>query len=170
MFTKTVAKKGLAAAALCAALSGTAVAFPATASAAPVAAAAAAGESPVDVGANANLNFNVDVLGIANKIEASIKTAQNREGFVKNLMESAFYASGQHYNVMVHNLSQGYEDHLNGVKQYGSATYDGVTYGIWIFEDGEFTNKGDGGFINWAFRGVWERPDNGGYVKFSRIS
>lgn len=85
-------------------------------------------------------------------------------------METAFYESGQHYNVMVHNLSQPYEDKLNGVKQYGSATYDGVTYGIWIFEDGEFTNQGDGGYINWAFRGVWERPDNGGYVKFSRIA
>lgn len=76
MVTKTVVKKGLAAAALCAALSGTAVAFPATASAAPAAAAAAAGESPVSVGANANVNFNVDVLGIANKIEAAVKTAR----------------------------------------------------------------------------------------------
>ncbi|MEU6332811.1 stress protein [Streptomyces sp. NPDC047049] len=168
MVTKTVVKKGLAAAALCAALCGTAVAFPATASAAPAAPAAAAGESPVSVGAN--VNFNVDPLGIANKIEAAVKTAQNRDGFVKNLMETAFYESGQHYNVMVHNLSQPYEDKLNGVKQYGSATYDGVTYGIWIFEDGEFTNQGDGGYINWAFRGVWERPDNGGYVKFSRIA
>ncbi|SOE13162.1 hypothetical protein SAMN06272775_4145 [Streptomyces sp. 2323.1] len=137
--------------------------------AAPATAAAAAGESPVDVGANANLNFNVDVLGIANKIEASIKTARNREGFVKNLEESAFYAAGAKYNVMVFNLSQGYQDHLNGVQAYGSATYDGVVYGIWVFEDGEFTNTGDGGFINWAFRGTYDRPDNGGYVKFSRI-
>ncbi|MEW2439801.1 hypothetical protein AB0952_37610 [Streptomyces caniferus] len=94
MSTKNVVKKSIAAAALCAALCGTAVAFPATASASPVAAAAAAGESPVDVGANANLNFNVDVLGIANKIESSIKTAQNREGFVKNLMESGSTPAG----------------------------------------------------------------------------
>ncbi|MFI0710689.1 stress protein [Streptomyces inhibens] len=170
MSTKNLVKKGLATAALCAALTATGAAFPATAMAAPATAAAAAGDSPVDVGANANLNFNVDVLGIANKIEASIKTAQNREGFVKNLMESAFYASGQRYNVMVHNLSQGYEEHLNGVQAYGSATYDGVVYGIWVFEDGEFTNKGDGGYINWAFKGLWERPDNGGYVKFFRAA
>ncbi|MCR8578657.1 stress protein [Streptomyces sp. Isolate_219] len=170
MFTKNIVKKSLATAALCAALSGTALAFPATASASPVAAAAAAGESPVSVGANANLNFNVDVLGIANKIEASIKTSQNREGFVKNLAESAFYASGGKYNVVVHNLSQGYADNFKGVQAYGSATYDSVVYGIWVFEEGEFTNLGDGGFINWAFKGAWERPDNGGYVKFSRLS
>ncbi|WP_432093732.1 stress protein [Streptomyces sp. bgisy100] len=168
MSPRSIVKKSLAAVTLCAALTATAVAFPATASASPAAAAAAAGESPVSVGANANLNMNVDVLGIANKIEASIKTAQNREGFVKNLMESAFYASGQKYNVMVMNLSQGYEEHLNGVQGYGSATYDGVVYGIWVFEDGEFTNTGDGGYINWAFKGLWERPDNGGYVKFFR--
>ncbi|MFG2399399.1 stress protein [Streptomyces lydicus] len=166
MSTSGVLKKSLAAVALCAALTATAAAFPAAASAAPAAAAAPAGDSPVDVGAN--LNLNVDVLGIANKIESSIKTAQNREGFVKNLMESAFYASGGQYNVMVHNLSQPYEEHLNGVKAYGSATYDGVVYGIWVFEDGEFTNQGDGGYINWAFKGWFDRPDNGGYVKFSR--
>ncbi|MGA4879319.1 stress protein [Streptomyces lydicamycinicus] len=170
MSKKNLVKKSLATAALCAALAGTAVAFPATASAAPAAPAATAGESPVSVGANANLNMNVDVLGIANKIESSIKTAQNREGFVKSFMESAFYAAGGKYNVMVHNLSQPYEDHFNGVQSFGTATYDGVVYGIWVFEDGEFTNQGDGGYINWAFRGIFERPDNGGYVKFSRVS
>ncbi|PNE42941.1 stress protein [Streptomyces noursei] len=159
-------KKSVAAMALGAALTVAGAAFPATATAAPVAAAAAAGDSPVS--GSANVNFNIDVLGIANKIEASIKTAQNREGFVKNLRESAFYAAGGQYNVMVMNLSQGYEDHLNGVKAYGSATYDGVVYGIWVFEDGEFTNLGDGGYINWAFRGWYDRPNNGGYVKFSR--
>ncbi|KPC60525.1 hypothetical protein [Streptomyces chattanoogensis] len=168
MSTSGVLRKSVVAVALGAALTVAGAAFPATAMAAPAAATAAAGDSPVDVGANANLNFNVDVLGIANKIEASIKTAQNREGFVKNLEESAFYAAGGQYNVMVMNLSQGYEDHFNGVKAYGSATYDGVIYGIWVFEDGEFTNLGDGGYINWAFRGWFDRPNNGGYVKFSR--
>ncbi|MBT2625404.1 stress protein [Bacillus sp. ISL-32] len=110
--------------------------------------------------AEAGLNVNVDVLGIANQIADSIKSAQNRDGFVKNLMESSFYASGQKYNVMVFNLSQEYEDHFNGVKFYGSAVYDGITYGIWVFEDGSFTNKGDGGWINWAFRGWFDRNDN----------
>ncbi|MBJ3792196.1 stress protein, partial [Bacillus sp. OA1] len=35
-----------------------------------------------------------------------------------------------------------------------------------VFEDGEFTNKGDGGWINWAFRGWFDR--DGGHVKFYR--
>ncbi|MFD8542540.1 stress protein [Streptomyces sp. NPDC059649] len=167
MSTSNALKKSVAAVTLGAALTLAGAAFPATATAAPVTAAAAA-ESPVTGSANANVNFNIDVLGIANKIESSIKTAQNREGFVKNLRESAFYAAGGQYNVMVMNLSQGYDHHLNGVKAYGSATYDGVIYGIWVFEDGEFTNLGDGGYINWAFQGWFDRPNNGGYVKFYR--
>ncbi|MFP7232543.1 stress response protein YvgO [Bacillus subtilis] len=122
----------------------------------------AAGTTAAEVG----LNVNLDVLGIANQIADAIKSAQNRDGFVKNLMESSFYASGQKYNVMVFNLSQEYEDHLNGVQFYGSAVYDGITYGIWVFEDGSFTNKGDGGWINWAFRGWFDR--DGSTVNFHR--
>ncbi|WP_445593737.1 stress protein [Bacillus velezensis] len=118
--------------------------------------------SAKDVG----LNIDVDLLGIGNSIADAIKSAQNRDGFVKNLMESSFYASGQKYNVMVFNLSQEYEDHLNGVQFYGSAVYDGITYGIWVFEDGSFTNKGDGGWINWAFRGWFDR--DGDHVEFHR--
>ncbi len=60
-----------------------------------------AGISAAEVG----LHVNLDVLGIANQIADAIKSAQNRDGFVKNLMESSFYASGQKYNVMVFNLS-----------------------------------------------------------------
>lgn len=118
--------------------------------------------SAKDVG----LNIDVDLLGIGNSIADAIKSAQNRDGFVKNLMESSFYASGQKYNVMVFNLSQEYEDHFNGVQFYGSAVYDGITYGIWVFEDGSFTNKGDGGWIDWAFRGWFDR--DGDHVEFHR--
>ncbi|WP_446476026.1 stress protein [Bacillus velezensis] len=118
--------------------------------------------SAKDVG----LNIDVDLLGIGNSIADAIKSAQNRDGFVKNLMESSFYASGQKYNIMVFNLSQEYEDHFNGVQFYGSAVYDGITYGIWVFEDGSFTNKGDGGWINWAFRGWFDR--DGDHVEFHR--
>lgn len=118
--------------------------------------------SAKDVG----LNIDVDLLGIGNSIADAIKSSQNRDGFVKNLMESSFYASGQKYNVMVFNLSQEYEDHFNGVQFYGSAVYDGITYGIWVFEDGSFTNKGDGGWINWAFRGWFDR--DGDHVEFHR--
>ncbi|XXY12533.1 hypothetical protein WME88_30155 [Sorangium sp. So ce216] len=120
-----------------------------------------------DAMAAVNLNVNVDVLGIANAIASSVNVTGNREGFVKNLMESTYYAAGQKYNVMVFNLSQGYEDRFNGVQFYGSAVFQGITFGIWAFEGGEFTNKGDGGWINWAFRGVFDR--NGNHVVFKKF-
>lgn len=113
-----------------------------------------------------NLNVNLDVLGIANEIKSSINSSRDRAGFVKNLMNTTFYAAGQKYNVMVFNLSVEHQDRFRNVKFYGSAVYDGVTFGIWVFEDGEFTNKGDGGWINWAFRGWFDR--NGGHVKFRK--
>lgn len=116
-------------------------------------------------GPDTALNVNFDVLGIAESIADSIKKAENREGFVKNLMNTAWYEGGEKYNVVVRNLSQDYDENVKGVKLYGSAEYDGITYGIWVFEDGEFTNKGDGGWINWAFRGYFDRYDEDGNEK-----
>jgi hypothetical protein len=42
-----------------------------------------------------------------------------------------------------------------------------IGYEIYVFDDGEFTNLGDGGHINWAFAGNFVRdPDNGKKVHF----
>lgn len=88
---------------------------------------------------------------------------------MRNLSYQAYYNLGQQqYDVMVMNLSQGHDPSgLQGVVGYSDATYDGITYGVWIFESGTFVNEGDGGYINWAFFGVYDRPDNGGTVHFS---
>ncbi|ALC81242.1 hypothetical protein [Bacillus gobiensis] len=111
-------------------------------------------------GVEGSLNVDVDVLGIADRINEAVKSEQNRPGWVKNVMETTFYASGQKYNVMVFNLNQEYDYQFNDVQFYGSAVYDGITYGIWVFKDGSFDNKGDGGWINWTFRGWFDRTDN----------
>ncbi len=111
-----------------------------------------------------NLNINVDVLKIADAIASAVNPNQGRDGFVKNLMETSFHNAGRRYNVMVFNLSQGYKYKFKSIVFYGSAVWKGITYGIWIFKSGEFTNKGDGGWINWAFRGWFDR--DGGFVKF----
>jgi hypothetical protein len=112
-----------------------------------------------------SLSVDVDVLGIAEAIASSVSRGQNRSGFVKDLMEKSFYAADQKYNVMVFNMSQEYEDQFQGVQLYASTTYDtDIIYGIWLFESGDFTNKGDGGWINWAFRGWFDR--DGSHVKF----
>jgi hypothetical protein len=120
---------------------------------------------PLELGAN--FGVNLDILGVAQTIASAVTSEQNRDGFVKNLMESTSFSTGQQYNVMVFNLSQDYEEKFNGIVFYGSAVYTGgITYGIWAFEDGEFTNKGDGGWINWAFKGWFDR--DGSHVKFKK--
>lgn len=43
-----------------------------------------------------------------------------------------------------------------------------MNYHVYIFKDGTFTHKGDGGFINWAFGGAFKR--NGNTVVFSAIA
>ncbi len=59
------------------------------------------------------------------------KTADNRSGFVKGAMEKAFFESGQQYNVMVMNLSQGYNpNQLQGVQYFDTVDYDGITFGV----------------------------------------
>lgn len=104
-------------------------------------------------------SVTIDPNAIANSIATAIKMSNNREGFVKNLMYDAFYNLGeQKLNVVVMNLSQGHDAlGLQGVSGYSSATYDGVTYGIWIFEEGTFINEGDGGWINWGSMGWFEK-------------
>lgn len=110
------------------------------------------------------LEVGVDVLGIAGAIASSVNSDRDREGFVKGLMEEAYFKASQNHNVMVFNLSQNYDENFKGVKFFAKTNYNGITYGIWAFESGDFTNKGDGGWINWAFKGQFDR--NGSYVKF----
>lgn len=113
--------------------------------------------------------FSVNPVELGNTINDAIKTSRNRSGFVKGVMQSAYYNVGkQKYNVMVFNLSQDHDaTKLKGVKAFKTANYDGVTYGIWIFKSGEFINKGHGGWINWAFKGRFQRTGKDGHhVKF----
>ncbi|AIX08015.1 MULTISPECIES: hypothetical protein [Bacillus] len=117
-------------------------------------------------GVGGNVNVDFDVLGIADRIANAVKSNQNRGGWVKNVMETAFYAANGNYNVMVFNLNQEYQERFRGVKFYGSAVYDGITYGIWVFEDGSFDNNGDGSWINWAFKGWFDRDNK--HVEFHK--
>lgn len=104
------------------------------------------------------------------QIENLVKASQNRSGFVRGLMQQANYAARGKYNVMVFNMSQDHDFSPRGTQFFKQAVYDGVYYGIWIFEDGTFTNKGDGGYINWAFSGKFQRTGKQGHtVNFQRL-
>jgi len=76
------------------------------------------------------------------------------------------------YNIIVWKDSAKESAHFNGVVEQGhtvAGECDNVVGEdadfFWaIFEDGEFTRKGDGGYRNWAFRGHFERDGN--HVQF----
>ena len=56
---------------------------------------------------------------------------------------------------------------LQGVQFFDTFTYNNdVPYGIWVFESGKFVKPGDGGDINWAFIGKFQREPNSGTVTF----
>jgi hypothetical protein len=63
---------------------------------------------------SSNLDISIGVFGIAAAISCIVHGDQDRSAFVKNLMESTFYATGQRYNVMVFNLGQNYDDRFKG--------------------------------------------------------
>ena len=123
--------------------------------------------SPVTLATSARaaaVNFDFDVLGIGQAIAGAVNVHQNRDAFVKNLANTAFYNAHQRYHVMVFNLNIAHAYSLRGVRAYGSADYHGIVFGVWVFESGWFENRGDGGYINWAFIGRFDR--NGGHVTF----
>jgi hypothetical protein len=72
-----------------------------------------------------------------------------------------------HYNIIVWKDSAFGSADLHGVKDQGSfsasecATVpETVNYHWVIFEEGTFDRVGDGGYRNWAFSGVFDRPDD----------
>ncbi len=103
---------------------------------------------------------------IMNIVTEAIERKQNREGYVKSLMEGSFYQAGERYNVMVINNSVRHSTNLRGVVYDAKVSGIHGTYRVLAFESGDFVNHGDGGWINWAFRGWFDR--NGNSVTFHR--
>jgi hypothetical protein len=52
-----------------------------------------------------------------------------------------------------------------GEYSFQTISKEGVNLGVFVFKEGTFVNHGDGGYINWAFRGEFKR--DGDTVDFS---
>ena len=112
----------------------------------------------------ASVDVSIDPLAIGNAIANAINVNQERGAFTDNLVETLFFNAGQKYNVLVVNMGQHPQSGgLQDMVFYGSTTYsDGTIFGMWAFKSGEFTHDGDGGWINWAMKGWYDRDDDGG--------
>lgn len=73
------------------------------------------------------------------------------------------------YNIMV--IKAGHNYDINGISPYLYKTEEkevgGTRYKIYAFNEGTFVNRGDGGYINWAFWGNFTR--DGGTVHFKPL-
>jgi hypothetical protein len=110
----------------------------------------------------------VNITGKIYKIVSdAIAQAQNREGYVRSLMEGSFYDARQKYNAMVIKASHKYTANLQNVVYDATVRGSGYPdFRIIVFSSGTFTNHSDGGWINWAFRGWFTR--DGMTVHFRR--
>ncbi|CAF1383058.1 unnamed protein product [Adineta ricciae] len=118
--------------------------------------------------AGVNVNLNVDVVAFIKEIREAAKTTTDRQAFVRdtlNRMKLKYPGS----NIMVFNLGQDYTQRFKNIKFYDSFDCGGCKFGVWAFEDGTFINKGEGGWENWGFSGIFRRSgDYGREVKFHK--
>ncbi|MEV6683311.1 stress protein [Streptomyces erythrochromogenes] len=141
-----------------------------SAPASPAVSSPAASEPDTAAAADKSVSVTVsmDQLGRGKAIADALRgiKTDNRGTFVQEAIDKAFKAAGSRHNVMLFNLSQNYNDQFQGTRVYANVQWGNIHYGLWVFESGQFTNQGDGGWINWGFVGWYER--NGGHVKFNR--
>lgn len=114
-------------------------------------------------------SIQVDTLHIAKYLRESANCKKNRGAFVRDLLYTAFYRSGQTHNVIVFNLGEEHRQRLYGVLFYGSVNYaDGTRFGVWVFESGVFENKGERGWHNWGMIGTFKKSSEGETIYFQR--
>ena len=113
--------------------------------------------------------IQIDTLHIAKYIRDASHHKRNRGAFVRDLLYTAFYRSGQEYNVIVFNLAEEHQQQLYGVNFYGSVAFtDGTRFGIWVFEHGKFENHGARGWHNWGMIGSFKKSKDGATIYFRR--
>jgi hypothetical protein len=122
-------------------------------------------------GGGVSLDLKLDLNQAVNDITRTIGAAKDRGAFVRALLEEVKSKTGGNLNIMVFNMQQNFDfNPPPNTFQFTQTTFNGglagnITYGVWVFNSAvTFTNRGDGGFINWAFFGVFTR--NGGTVTF----
>ncbi|MGJ9412884.1 hypothetical protein ACHAAC_09260 [Aeromicrobium sp. CF4.19] len=153
-----IARTGLAAAALAAAATVSTIP-PASAAPAPVAVSAADTDLNFPKGAASVAYGTVDLASkIYRAISSAIETNANRSGLVQAFQNGAWYEAGESKNVLVMKADHPYDADFQGVELDATYSVDGYPkFRVVVFESGTVTNNGDGGYINWAFRGWFDR-------------
>merc|ERR1711934_1319992 len=92
-------------------------------------------------------------------------TNDERGNGTRRAAATAWRKYGGKYNVMCILAGNSYNiDQLKGRQATEAIYIGGYKYMIYVFHSGLFVNYGDGGYVNWAFRGKFTRT--GGSVHF----
>ncbi|KAL4855447.1 Sodium/hydrogen exchanger 7 [Chlorella vulgaris] len=129
-----------------------------------------AGAGEKDVVLDSPVNIDIDPLAMGQAIADAVSSAADRQACVVAAEETAYAQSG--LNVMVYNMQQAFDFSYSeeDLKFFETTTCDGITFGVWAFCQGTFTKHGDGGYINWAWRGDFTRdPPDGDVVVFNNV-
>lgn len=102
---------------------------------------------------------------IASQINKIVSEAHaqssNRAGYVKSLQEGVWWSINRRLNVLVIKARHPYDAQFSGVAFDRVVSADGFpAFRVVAFQSGTVTNKGDGGYINWAYAGSFNRSGN----------
>lgn len=113
-----------------------------------------------------SVNLNIDVNALIGLIVNAINSSSDRGAFTRSSLEKLISGTRGQHNIMVYNMHQDYDFNPNREwSWYTDQVFQGIRYGFWVFRGPvRFVNKGDGGWINWAFFGNFNR--NGNTVDF----
>ncbi|MBM6402840.1 hypothetical protein JQN72_01090 [Phycicoccus sp. CSK15P-2] len=113
--------------------------------------------SAEDVTVSIHKADGVDGVKVAAAIDA--QSDRSRGDFVRESVAAAFDAAGGNHTVVMSNLSPVPDASFSSddTRLYANVKYGDVYYGMWIVDGGSFTRNGDGGYINWAFKGWYDR-------------
>ena len=119
---------------------------------------------------NASANVNIDLYGIVEGLVNAFNSQNvNREEATQLMVDHYTRAFPDKNCIVCHSphvqsLNGMVHDHIELPQRVGTIGYE-----IYVFDDGIFTNLGDGGYINWAFGGNFvQDPDNPKRVHFSK--
>ncbi len=135
-------------------LGGIAVAAPAQAAvpAEPVGSQISQQES---VSGDVSLSF--DPVAVANAIKDAVNDQSDRGGAVRAALDVA--SAQSKVNVAIANKDQ--DTTSQGEVWAEHLDIKGGNYVVYFYDrEGSITNNGDGGWINWGFKGVYDRNDN----------
>lgn len=106
-------------------------------------------------------------------IELKTLVRNKRENFLRDTVNRAFSRYGGRCNVLMYNALSGRVPHaeFHGIRTryvvyYGS--FHRIPYRVVVFRSGTFIRQGDGGFINWRFRGSFRRSGSRSVTFFRR--